>query len=153
MIWGRAVWAEEHTLEASAAPEVVWALWADVAGWPQWDGSLEKVELRGVFGEGSEGSLWGVWGGVEIFRIQAFQGGRSFTCHSRGLLKETRRIFWLEPAPWGVRITHRVECRGLLAGWFRITSGRRLRELLPKSMRTLARMAAERSQGDAGANS
>jgi hypothetical protein len=47
------MWATEHSVETSAAPEEIWRLWADVDGWPKWNGDIERIELRGPFAAGS----------------------------------------------------------------------------------------------------
>jgi Polyketide cyclase / dehydrase and lipid transport len=33
-------------------PEQVWRLWADVEGWPEWNGDIERIELHGSFATG-----------------------------------------------------------------------------------------------------
>ena len=45
-------WTNEHSIETSAAPEEIWELWADVAGWPAWNGDIEQIELDGPFAAG-----------------------------------------------------------------------------------------------------
>jgi hypothetical protein len=47
------MWANEHSVETTAAPEQIWRLWADVAGWPEWNGDIERIELIGLFAAGS----------------------------------------------------------------------------------------------------
>ncbi len=47
------MWTTEYRIEAAAAPEAVWGLWADVAGWPEWNADLEQAELWGPFAAGS----------------------------------------------------------------------------------------------------
>ena len=47
------MWANEQSVETTAAPEQVWQLWADVAGWPEWNGDIEQIELIGPFAAGS----------------------------------------------------------------------------------------------------
>ena len=47
------MWASEHSIETSAAPEAIWRLWADVDGWPQWNGDIERIQLEGPFAAGS----------------------------------------------------------------------------------------------------
>jgi uncharacterized protein YndB with AHSA1/START domain len=47
------MWANEHSVETTAAPEQIWRLWADVAGWPEWNGDIERIELIGPFAAGS----------------------------------------------------------------------------------------------------
>ena len=46
-------WANEQTVETTASAEDVWALWADVAGWPAWNAGVERIELDGPFAIGS----------------------------------------------------------------------------------------------------
>jgi len=47
------VWVNEHAVETTASARNVWALWADVAGWPTWNGDIERIELDGPFATGS----------------------------------------------------------------------------------------------------
>jgi uncharacterized protein YndB with AHSA1/START domain len=47
------MWTNEHSVETSAAPENVWRLWADVAGWPEWNGDIDRTLLIGPFAAGS----------------------------------------------------------------------------------------------------
>jgi len=46
------MWVTEHSVETVAAPEQVWRLWADVAGWPEWNADIEHIELVGDFAAG-----------------------------------------------------------------------------------------------------
>ena len=46
------MWTAEHSIETSAAPEEIWRLWADVPGWPEWNGDIERIQLVGSFAEG-----------------------------------------------------------------------------------------------------
>jgi hypothetical protein len=48
-----AMWEAEHSRETSATPQEIWRLWADVAGWPEWNGDIEEIELTGPFAAGS----------------------------------------------------------------------------------------------------
>ena len=47
------MWAVEHSVETSAAPEAVWRLWADVEHWPEWNAGVKQIELSGPFAVGS----------------------------------------------------------------------------------------------------
>ena len=46
------MWTVEHSIETSALPDQVWPLWADVPGWPEWNGDIERIELDGRFAPG-----------------------------------------------------------------------------------------------------
>jgi len=47
------MWATEHSIETTAAPEAIWRLWSDVPRWPEWNADLERCELSGPFAAGS----------------------------------------------------------------------------------------------------
>jgi hypothetical protein len=47
------MWTAEHSIETTAAPEAIWGLWAEVAGWPDWNADLERADLSGPFAAGS----------------------------------------------------------------------------------------------------
>jgi hypothetical protein len=47
------MWEAQHSIETSATPQEIWALWADVAGWPAWNADIERIELVGPFAAGS----------------------------------------------------------------------------------------------------
>jgi uncharacterized protein YndB with AHSA1/START domain len=46
------MWTTQETIETTARPEDVWALWEDVAGWPRWNAGVERAELSGSFAPG-----------------------------------------------------------------------------------------------------
>jgi hypothetical protein len=47
------MWAAEHSIEIDARREVINALFADTARWPQWNEGTEWVELDGPFVAGT----------------------------------------------------------------------------------------------------
>jgi hypothetical protein len=51
------MWTNEQSIETTASPEAIWRLWADVAGWPQWNGDIEHIEISGPFAAGSTISM------------------------------------------------------------------------------------------------
>lgn len=48
------VWECEHEIEVNASPDVIWALFRDVAGWPQWNAGIAKIEINGPFEAGTQ---------------------------------------------------------------------------------------------------
>jgi hypothetical protein len=49
-----AAWTIEHSIDANARPETVWALFRDVVGWQTWNSGVVSSELDGPF-------LTGAW--------------------------------------------------------------------------------------------
>lgn len=94
------MWRTEHTHDSDAAPEAVFALWADVQGWPAWDGSLIATTLQGPFAAGTTGTLHPQGMPEPIaFVLTAVEPGAGFA-------DETRL------GPIVLRFEHRVEPRG-----------------------------------------
>ncbi len=94
------MWNTEHTHDTPASPEAVFALWADVEGWPAWDASLVATTLDGPFAAGSTGTLHPQGMPEPIaFTITAVEEGTGFA-------DETRL------GPLVLRFRHRVEPRG-----------------------------------------
>ncbi|WP_428311294.1 SRPBCC family protein [Hydrocarboniphaga sp.] len=46
-------WRDERRIDIHAMPQRIWQLFVDVAGWPQWNAGIERIELHGVFAGGS----------------------------------------------------------------------------------------------------
>jgi Polyketide cyclase / dehydrase and lipid transport len=46
-------WHIEHTTEAQAPPEAIWALFRDVAGWKTWNKGVASSQLDGPFATGT----------------------------------------------------------------------------------------------------
>ncbi len=46
-----------HTVSSTATPDQVWALYADVDRWLEWDSGLTAITLDGPFAPGSSGSM------------------------------------------------------------------------------------------------
>jgi Polyketide cyclase / dehydrase and lipid transport len=135
----------EASAVAAATAEDVWARWADVATWQEWDDGIEWCRLDGAFQAGSKGQLRPKGGPtVRFVLMEAAQGvgfrDRSFLPLAR--LDFTHRV---EPVDGGVRITHRVEIGGPLGWLFGRVMGAGFREGLPQTVRSLA-AAAERRE-------
>ena len=94
------MWQTEHTHDTPAAPEDIFALWADVESWPTWDASLVATTLDGPFATGTAGTLHPQGMPEPIaFLITAVEEGTGFA-------DETRL------GPLALRFRHRVERRG-----------------------------------------
>ncbi len=47
------MWAHEDSIEVSAAPARVWALFADVNRWKDWNSGVESIQIHGPFARGT----------------------------------------------------------------------------------------------------
>lgn len=48
------MWTYEHSIETDAAPEAIWALWADVENWGVWNGDVGSIQINGPFAAGTD---------------------------------------------------------------------------------------------------
>jgi hypothetical protein len=130
----------EATLEAE--PTVVWALWTDVARWPEWDASKEIARLDGPFALGVSG--WakqrGTLGGS--FTITEVETGRRWV--SECPLPLGKVIFEHVITPTGKRrvtVVKRVEVEGGIAPLIRLFAPKMRRDI-SESLVSLGRLAA-----------
>jgi hypothetical protein len=68
---------QAHTT-STASPAAIFARWADVARWPEWNSDIEWVRLEGPFAQGSTGALKPRGGPRVRFVIDRLVPGREF---------------------------------------------------------------------------
>jgi Polyketide cyclase / dehydrase and lipid transport len=51
------MWTYEHSVETDAPPDAIWAVYADCAGWPEWNAGIGRLDLDGPFTAGTGGML------------------------------------------------------------------------------------------------
>lgn len=134
-------WSTEHAIETTAAPEDVWALWADVPGWPAWDASLAATTLDGPFAVGTTGTLQPAGMDALPFVLLEVDPGRGFVDETgfAGLVLRFRHAV-APVADAGARIVVRVEAEGPGADEI----GPAVAEDLPESLGALAAAAVAR---------
>jgi Polyketide cyclase / dehydrase and lipid transport len=130
----------EATLEAG--PAAVWAVWTDVARWPEWDVSKEIARLDGPFEPGVSG--WakqrGNLGGS--FTITVVEPGQRWVSECPVLLGKVVFDHTLEPvAKRRVRVVKRVEAEGGIAPLIRLFVPKMRRDIA-ESLAALGRLAA-----------
>jgi uncharacterized protein YndB with AHSA1/START domain len=107
------MWVNEQSRETSAAPEAIWRLWADVEGWPRWNGDIERIELDGPFAVGSTILMTPIGEDPVELRITEAVEPELFVDEADGgnfVVRTIHRIDRLEGER--VRVTYRMEITG-----------------------------------------
>jgi uncharacterized protein YndB with AHSA1/START domain len=137
----------EATLAAD--PAAVWALWTDVARWPEWDVSKEIARLDGPFAPGTSG--WakqrGTLGGS--FTITEVEAGRRWVSECPLPLGKVTFEHVLDPlGKRQVRVVKRVEVEGGIAPLIRLFAPK-MRRQISESLAALGRLANTAPRGRA----
>jgi hypothetical protein len=138
------MWATEHSIETSAAPEGIWRLWADVAGWPEWNGDIERIELVGAFAAGSTIVMTPIGEEPIELRIaeavepELFVDGADL---GEIVVRTTHRVQRLDPEH--ARVTYRMEITGPAADTLGPQIGPEISADFPQTLASLA----ERAEG------
>lgn len=130
-----------YTLQTSAPPEKVWAIWTDVANWSEWDTELSESSLDGAFGLGVVGKLKPKSGPVSPFRISQFDAEKSYTLTMKLPLSKLSVYRHLHVRSDKTYFTHEVSFHGFLALLFGVLLGQRFRMKLPGIMENIKRIA------------
>ena len=107
------MWANEHSVETSAPPAQIWRLWADVAGWPEWTGDIERIELIGPFAAGSRILMTPIGDEpVELRITEAVEPDRFVDEADMGeiVMRTFHEVQRIDPGR--VRVTYRMEITG-----------------------------------------
>jgi Polyketide cyclase / dehydrase and lipid transport len=107
------MWTYEHSIETSAAPEVIWSLWTDVENWGTWNTDIEKIEIRGPFAPGAEITMTPAGQDPVRLTLADVAENDSFTDEARidGLvLRTTHRLERL--GNQRTRVSYRMEITG-----------------------------------------
>ena len=117
-----------HTERSSAAPEAVWALWADASRWPEWNEQLESGEIDGELAVGSGATVKFKRGGKMRFTVVAVEPERLFVDEAKLPGCRFGHEHRVEPAGDGCEITHRLYLVGATSGLFSRLFGRKRME-------------------------
>jgi hypothetical protein len=138
------MWATEHSIETSAAPEGIWRLWADVAGWPEWNGDIERIELVGAFAAGSTIVMTPIGEEPIELRIAEAVEPELFVDEAdlgEIVVRTTHRVQRLDPEH--ARVTYRMEITGPAADTLGPQIGPEISADFPQTLASLA----ERAEG------
>lgn len=131
-----------HTVDTSASPEAIWALWTNVDSWGEWDSGLRRARIDGELGLGTRGRLVPKRGFPSRFEISEWAPGEAYAFTTKLPRAElvVRRSF--VEAPEGVtRFRHEVYFTGSRAETWAARLAPSFRRQLPPVMARLAELA------------
>jgi hypothetical protein len=138
------VWSREHAVEAEAAPQAIWRLWADVERWGEWNADIESISIDGPFAVGSEITMTPRRADPVLLRIVAAEPGVSFVDEAsfEGLAVRTEhRVERLDGER--VRVVYRTEIGGPGADRAGPEIGPAITDDFPETIAALIEMAGQ----------
>jgi hypothetical protein len=136
------MWEFEHSVQARASRERVWALWTDVAGWPTWNPGVGRVQLDGPATEGATGTIRAIGGPTSNLTIVTIEPEKRFVTEASERLIRLRFEHELVHGDDGrLLITHRVRMTGPATPLLRHTIGARLKRSIPAAVSALVELA------------
>ena len=153
------MWEYEHSIETTAAAEALWARWADVATWAQWNSDIEKVELDGAFAVGSRITMTPLGDEPVVLRIAEVRENETFVDEAEFggvVIRTMHKLERLDAER--TRITYRTEITGPAEAELGPQVGPAITADFPETMAALVRAAGgerdaeSQAEGDAEAN-
>jgi hypothetical protein len=133
----------EHTHRIAATPARIYARYADVAAWREWDEDLKASSIDGPFVSGATGVVEPKSGPKSKVRFLDVQPDQGFAVECGLPLCTMRFEYELSPTGGGTLATHRVVFKGALGWFFGRVIGSGMRADLPKSMQRLERVVLQ----------
>jgi uncharacterized protein YndB with AHSA1/START domain len=141
------MWDFEHSVEAPASRERVWALWTDISAWPSWNPGVARAELDGPLAEGATGTVRAAGGPTSTLKVLEVEPDRSFVTEASERFMRLRFEHELADAEDGqLRLTQRVRMTGLATPLMRRTVGARLERSIPEALAALVERATAEPQ-------
>lgn len=126
-----------HTVETTADPQKIWAVWIDVPNWKNWDKGLKDAMMEMPFQLKSKGKIISLEGRTSRFKVVAYEEGKSYTFKTNLPLGGLYVKRYLEQKDGKTFFTHEVWFKGLTAGIFAKKFGPEFRKLLPEVMENI----------------
>jgi uncharacterized protein YndB with AHSA1/START domain len=110
------MWTDERSIDIHAMPALIWSLFSNVEGWPQWNAGIEHIELHGAFAAGTRFTMQPPGENAFASTLLDVRENESFTDET--ILHGTRVVVHHLIAPLGsgsTRIVFRTEVTGPVA--------------------------------------
>lgn len=136
----------ERSVETSATPEAVWAIWSDTGTWPAWNPDVTQIRLDGPMRAGAAGVMSTKGGRTHDVVIGSVQPGREFVLETKVLPGALFQfVCRVEPVGSGrTRLSQGIRMRGPMAWLYAPMMGGRIAQGFDPILRALAD-AAERA--------
>jgi hypothetical protein len=127
----------EHSHRIAASPERIFARYANVPTWHEWDEDLKRATIDGPFASGTRFVVEPKSGPKSQALLADVVRDQGFAVECKLPLCLMRFEYQLIPTGGGTVATHRVIFRGALAWLFGRLIGPGMKKGLPQSMRRL----------------
>ena len=131
----------KHTVETTASPAAIWAIWQDVSNWNTWDHGIECSSIDGPFQVGTMGTLKPKGGPLVHTRLTCVEPMKMFIDEASLPLTRIIVSHFMTESEGKTFVTHRIEMKGLLSFVFAFLIGRNMKKNLPKEMLAMIRKA------------
>jgi uncharacterized protein YndB with AHSA1/START domain len=136
------MWEYQHEAETSAAPDMVWRHWADMAQWPRWNEGIEKITIDGPFEVGTTFTMTPPGDDPVRLRLAEIVPGELFTDETDAGDFVVRTEHRLEPTGDGAtRIIYRTQITGPAANQVGPELGPAITADFPEVLAALVKLA------------
>jgi hypothetical protein len=130
-----------HSIEIAVPPAKVYAIYADVHGWPTWDKELTEISVPGGLKNGSTGWLKPKGGPKSTVTISDVVEGQSFKVTCKLPLSQMVFTHLLTPTAGGTKVDNGLHFTGPLAFLFRLLIGGSVNKSMPGTLQGLKQFA------------
>jgi len=136
----------ESSILIQAPAATIYALYADVGNWTDWDPDVKSATLHGAFASGSTGVIVPNGGPKSNVVFLNVVPNRGFHVECKLPLCRMRFEHELRVQGHATEATHRVVFEGLLAPLFGRLIGAGMRKTQPHAMQSLKKVAEQRAE-------
>lgn len=130
-----------YSLETSASPEYIWAIWTNVPNWKAWDTGLRDASIEGDFKLNSKGVITSLEGRKSKFKVVEYSEGQFYTYKTKLPLGSLYVKRYLTVKEGKTIFTHEVWFKGLTGGIFAKAFGEKFRTMLPDVLAQIKEIA------------
>lgn len=127
----------EEKITVNASPDEVFAVYENVADWPEWDADVMSSQLDGPFEVGTTGKLKPKQGPESKIQLTEVTRGKSFTVECKLPLCKMHFVHEMIPTGQNTEVSNRIIFTGLLAPVFSRIIGKEIKDTLPSSLKGL----------------